>query len=231
MNHLKEEQLLAEYYGELDQKRRGHLAECGECRAELELLTRLLNLTRDYPVPERGESYGQEVWARVEPKLAQKPRRRWIRWWAITPVLAAVIVIAFVVGALTEKRRQEKFSEKTSERVLLAALSNHLDRSQILLTELANEGPSTADLNDERARARDLVYENRLLRQTARRLGDGVYVGLLDDLERVLLDVSNSPADLRPNKWAGLQQRIVDEGLLFKVRVTSIDARRKEQTL
>jgi hypothetical protein len=231
MNHLEEEQLLAEYYGELDEKRRGHLAECEECRAEFHRLAGLLNSTRDYPAPERAESYGRDVWARLEPKLARDPRRRWMRWWAISPALAAVIMIAFVAGALTEKRRQQNFSEKTRERVLLAALSNHLDRSQILLTELANEGPSTADLNDERARARDLVYENRLLRQTARRLGDGVYAGLLDDLERVLLDVANSPANLRPNEWAGLQQRIEDEGLLFKVRVTSIDARRKEQTL
>ncbi len=115
--------------------------------------------------------------------------------------------------------------------MLLVALSNHLERSQILLTELANASGTDGDWSGERERARDLVDENRLLRQTALHAGDRGYAALLDDLERVLLDVANSPAELAPDRLENLQQRIEDEGLLFKVRVTSTDARRKEQKL
>ncbi len=237
MSHLDEEQVVDAYYNQLDHKLHAHLNECEQCRAKFERLSEMLHSVRDYPVPERGESYGREVWARLQPKLPNR-KRGWLGlgWqagfgWRAVAAVAALIVVAFVAGMLTEERQQLGFPEKARERVLLVALSNHLERSQILLTELVNATPGSGELTDERERARDLANENRLLRQTALHMGDDVYAGLLDDLQRVLLDVANSPPDLPASEVAGLRQRITDEGLLFKVRITSTDARRKEQKL
>ncbi|MBV9611898.1 MAG: hypothetical protein JO091_05470 [Acidobacteriaceae bacterium] len=94
-----------------------------------------------------------------------------------------------------------------------------------------NARSTDAMLRLEQERARDLVDENRLLRQTALHLGNAAYSGLLDDLERMLLNLANSPRDLPPDELHAVQQRIESEGLLFKLRITSADARRKEQNL
>jgi hypothetical protein len=42
---------------------------------------------------------------------------------------------------------------------------------------------------------------------------------VLDELERVLLDVARSPQTVSPARFKTIRQRIDDDGLLFKVRV------------
>jgi hypothetical protein len=128
-------------------------------------------------------------------------------------------------------QRQTGISEKARERILLMALSDHLDRSQILLTELLHADPETAALSGERDRARELLGENRLLRQSALHMGDARDADLLDALERVLLDVANGGFASSSNGLQMIQQRIDNEALLFKVRITGTDARRRGQNL
>lgn len=230
MNHLTEDELTDAYYARL---RPLHLKECAECRAAFDRLSEILNGARDYPVPERGVGYGAEVWTRLLPQLPPpKPRPRWLQWWVLAPALASLVLIAFVAGMLTEHRRYAQgFSANERQRVLLAAMSRHLDRSQIVLVEIAHATPATLDLADQQDRARDLIEENRLLRQTAARSGDARDALLLDELERVLLDIANSPQQLSPGALQALQSRIDGEGLLFKLRITSSDDRFRGQKL
>ena len=75
------------------------------------------------------------------------------------------------------------------------------------------------------------MNENRLLRETASHMGDAADATLLDELGRVLLDIANSPAAPPADDLQAIQQRIEDEGLLFKVRITGADARQKGQKL
>ena len=110
-------------------------------------------------------------------------------------------------------------------------IGDHLDRSQILLTELVNASPGSIDLRDERDRARDLLNENRLLRQTAARTGDPSHAALLDELERVLLDIANTGPSSSPADLEALQRRIGSEGLLFKVRIVDANIREKGQKI
>ena len=232
MNHCTEEQLLDAYYGDSHPELRRHLADCSECRRSFDHLSEVLDSVRDYPVPERGETYGAEVWARVLPQLPlAKPTRKWFHWWTLVPV-AALLAIAFIGGILTQRHRQLiEVSATARERVLLITMSEHLDRSQLVLTELVNATPATIDLPDERNRARDLLNENRLLRQAALRAGDTRDITLLDELERALLDIANSPSNISPEDLEALQNRIDSEGLLFKVRISSTDVRQKGQKL
>jgi hypothetical protein len=232
MSHATESELVDAYYGS-DAATRAHLAECAECRAEFARLREHLDTLRDYPVPERSASYGAEVWSRLLPHLPPaRARRPWFQWWTLAPVLAALLVIAFISGMLLEKRAQAPgISAGARERLLLVALGRHLERSQIVLSEIANGSVSSIDLAEERTRARDLLDDNRLLRQTAARTGDTADANLLDDLERVLLDVANSPADMAARDFEALQSRIDNEGLLFKVRIASSDARFRGQKL
>lgn len=234
MIHFEEEQFVQGYYGEVDEDSRRHLEECDDCRAEFARLRDLLDSVRDYPVPEREASYGSDVWLRLAPHLnpeppAAKSRPPWFRWWILAPALATVVVIVFIAGIITGER-QTGISVKARERVLLMAIGDHFDRSQILLTELVHENPESSGLTTQREKARELLTENRLLRQSAVHMGDVSDADLLDALERVLLDFANSsPAS--PNSLMAIQQRIDDDALLFKVRISGADAREKGQKL
>ncbi|HEY3937908.1 MAG TPA: hypothetical protein VGL97_10785 [Bryobacteraceae bacterium] len=232
MKHLSEEQLTLAYYGDLASELQRHLAQCPECQAGFESMKGLLDSLPEYPVPERSESYGAEVWARLLPQLpVRRVRPSWLNWWTMVPALATLALVAFFAGMLTQRHRQPETAgipAAARERVLLMAMSDHLDRSQILLSELVHGSPGEAG---ERQRARDLLDENRLLRATAMSAGDTAHAALLDELERVLLDVANNPGNLSPGELDLVRNRIEGEGLLFKVRIMSSNVRSEGQKL
>jgi hypothetical protein len=236
MNHLGDEELTEAYYGDEEPEARRHLNECAECQAALQHLKTLLDELLADTVPERGAAYGAEVWNRLLPRLPlEKPRRVWLRWWAAVPVLAALLAVAFLAGRFTESRFKQSttagIAPQARQRILLITLGNHLDRSEILLAELVNAAPGAADLSDESSSARDLLDENRLLRQTAASTGDASQAAVLDELERVLLDIAHSPSELSAPELESLQRRIENEGLLFKVRIISSNIHHKGQQL
>jgi hypothetical protein len=113
------------------------------------------------------------------------------------------------------------------EGILLIDLSDHFERSQMVLVELvsAGAGGGPVDISSERDRARDLVASGRLYRQTAAGTGDAAMLDILDQLERVLVDVAASPSEVSAADLEAVRQRIDTAGLLFKVRVVSTDLR------
>jgi len=234
MNHLSPEQLTSAYYGEIDPALREHLQQCKECAGDYRLLEELLDTVRHMPVPEPEAGYENKVWARLLPQL---PRRKTLpafllRPWIFAPALAALLAVAFLAGLLTQERRHSHdLSAQARERVLFLSLSDHLERSQMLLTELLNAPPGTLDLGEERDRARDLLEENRLLRQAGARAGVTARSATLDDLERMLLDLANIPPDLSREDLQAFRTRLKNDGLLFKVRITSADIRHEGQKL
>jgi hypothetical protein len=228
MRHLAEEELLELFYDEAEPQARGHLQECAECQKSFSQLRDSLEALREYPVPERSGFYGTEVWDRLAPALKSAQRGR--RIWLLAPALAAMLIIAFAAGMLIEHNQSVRL-ERTRNRVLLMAVSEHLERSQVLLTELLHANPADFDADSEREQARALVNENRLLRQSALQLGRTPQAAVLDDLERVLLSVANAPQDAPAKQAKLLQERIEEDGLLWKVRVAGSNAREKGQKL
>jgi hypothetical protein len=115
-----------------------------------------------------------------------------------------------------------------SGRVLQAEFGDHLDRTQMMLVELANADTDHADvLAGEQDRAVDLVAANRLIRQSAEQSGDVVIADVLEDLERVLMEIANAPANASSNELTDLQSRITDEDLLFRLRVIAAEMRQR----
>ncbi|HEY1756249.1 MAG TPA: hypothetical protein VGG72_12685 [Bryobacteraceae bacterium] len=218
MTHLSDEDLTLLYCGEADAET--HLEECGECRGRYDSLRRVLEAV-ELPVPERGSEYGSAVWNRIETRIAhRRPRRRWI-----APVAAALILIlggAFEAGRVYQARHQPAppADSRMAERILFVALGDYLERSQNVLIELANADPDSAlDISLDQVRARDLVAENRLYRQTAERTGQAAIASLLEELERVLLEIEHEPSTLPPEDLKQLRHRLRDDGILFKMRV------------
>ena len=68
-----------------------------------------------------------------------------------------------------------------------------------MLVELVNADYEIgAPIAGDRARAADLVAAGRLYRRSAEQMGDSEIGSLLEDLERVLVEVANGPADIAP---------------------------------
>lgn len=232
MNHISEEQLILHYYGEggeagiIDR----HLDQCADCRASYNALRLVLNTVDSAPVPERRADYGSEVWSRLAPQV--KVRRRWPRWLALVPATAMMLALAFFAGRMSQKPAGPQLASGTPvrERILLVAVGDHLDRSQMILAEISNapDGKGKIDISSEQQAAGELLDDNRLYRQTARTTGDTAVASVLDDLERFLLEVSNGPSQVSSAQLDQLRQEIRDRGLLFKVRVIGSQVRERE---
>jgi hypothetical protein len=94
-------------------------------------------------------------------------------------------------------------------------------------TQPAEHGKDLIDFSSAQHRAEDLLEENRLYRQTALDQGDQAMAGTLDELERVLLDIANSPDSVTPAQFESLRKRIEDRGILFKVRIVNQDLQQR----
>lgn len=236
--HLSEEDLVLLKYGELADTARAqtHLAGCADCRAAADSLERVLAAVGDGDVPERGADYARSVWARLAPQLAAGRRRtrmpplarRLIPFGAI----AAALLVAFALGRVSherEDRMPQPIPERARERILLVAVGDHLERSQMILIELQNAaGNGSVDISSERRWAEELVPANRLYRLAAQRAGERGVASVLDDLERVLLEVAMSPDRLSAPALDEMRQRIEAQGILFKVRVIGSQVRERE---
>ena len=246
MNHLSEEQLILHYYGESGEADEAldalaaeqHLEACSECRGLYGSLQRVLNVVDSLPVPERSADYGAQVWKRIENRIPAR-RRGWFalpslwRWVAVSGACAALMVAAFLAGRSypggQKPAQLAGVDKQAGERVLLVAVGDYLERSQMVLIELANADPKAAmDITSEQERAGNLVTETRLYRQTAARTGDTQISGVLDELERVLVDITHAPSNISPEQLAELRQRLEAEGILFKIRVLGSNVRNQD---
>jgi len=249
MTHLSDDELVLMFYREGDGLREAeaHVASCAGCRERFETLTAALREVESAPIPERGESYGAEVWARLQPRLEEaRPRPAW--WYSMTAALtwprlamagaaAALLVAAFVAGRSSVQQapqpaaqQAEAPSDAARERALLAAVGSHLDRSRVMLTEIAHRnGGGAADISPEQATAADLVADSRLYRQAAVRNGDAAVAAVLEDLERLLVEIASSPSQASHDDLARWRDQIDAKGLLFKVTVMGTRVRERQQ--
>ena len=99
----------------------------------------------------------------------------------------------------------------------------------MVLAEISNvntKGP--VDISAEQERAGDLVAETRLYRQTAAHTGDTNIDGVLEELERVLVEITHEPSKISPQALGSLRQRLEAEGILFKIRVLGTNVRNQD---
>ena len=253
MKHPKEEDLIAYHDGQAEERPAiaAHLADCPECRAELERIDAVLAALHNIPVPDPGDDFGRRVWQQIAPRLPEKRRHWWnffveprtVNWFepkrlAALAGVAALVIASFLAGRITKSPAGPApvaDASNVRERVLILAVGEHLGRSEMVLVELANAEPQSAkqkrvNISGERRRAEDLLDENRLYRQTALQQGDTALAGVLDELERVLLDVAHSPQDVTPAQLQAIRQRIETQGILFKVRVVGKELQHREES-
>ncbi|HZE82395.1 MAG TPA: hypothetical protein VE604_15955 [Candidatus Polarisedimenticolia bacterium] len=235
MNHLSEEQIVLHYYGDADETAdvERHLAACTECRAEFARVQSTLKQIEPIEVPEPPASFEEKTWLNLRDRLPGKggflrklfspqtfgPQQK----WALAGAMVMLLVIAFLAGRFWPRPMQpvtQQASQVNPQRVILVAVGDHLERSQMLLVEIMNadtKGP--INFSNEQAEARDLLDSNHLYRVSAQQSGDPQVARLLDQLGRVLAEIANGPAEVSPGDLEQVRHTIQSEGLLFKVRV------------
>ena len=254
VKHPTEEELILYHYADGGGPPRAvlaeHLAACESCRARYQRLEAVLAAANGTELPEMGEDFEAEVWRRLIPQLESVvPETFWQRSFNsvrasrfLAPAGAVALVAALVVGAFFAGRfwpsrprtgQQvvlQPVSAQSRDRILLVAVGDHLERSQMVLVELVNTRlQGTVDISAERERAEDLVASNRLYRLTAERAGEAGVANLLDELERTLIEIAHSPSKLSSPEFEDLRRRVEAQGILFKVRVVDSQVHEREK--
>jgi len=239
MNHLSDEQLIEHYFGE-DTHRvvaETHLRVCSRCERAYEEISSTLEVQPPEP-PAREPRYGEQVWQSIQGQLMPYPAKPQRSRFSMPRLVLACfcllgLVAAFLGGTLWERSRtrptEARNSQRAKERVVLFILDDHLERSERLLVELHHADAEKEDPDQSlQTEARQLLPDNRLYRQALATREDPIMNAALDHLERVLLEVANSPDKLNSADVARIEREMNTDSLLFQIRVLRARASRQQ---
>jgi hypothetical protein len=257
--HLTDEEMLLDYYNESPSAdravRRAHLEKCEACRRLDREMRAVLALVDTAPTIEAPPGFGREMWARVEPHIsARATRRPWwsvfaktptrlapVRHWALGVGMAVLLLASFTLGRVWDgaPRRDQPTPQSSTpagatgavtERLLRAEIEDHLERSRRVLVDVVNGDDAAAvSLASDRTRAADLVADGRVYRGAADRIGDVEMRNLLEDVERVLVDVANGSSGPASKDLEDVRTRIDEQDLLFRLRVAGSEIRERQR--
>jgi hypothetical protein len=250
--HPDEETLVLLFYGDTtpDEERAlaAHLDSCAACQPVWQQIRTTLAAVDAAAVPEPPADFERVMWARVQGELESMALTP-TPWWSLrhllpAAALSAVLMAMFAIGRYwpgTSSSAPETSPAQVtrtaveatqSERALLVAMDDHLERSELLLVELMNAPVKDAiRLGFERETADDLLSSGRLYRQTATQTGNVYLAAMLEDLEAVLMQIAHSPETLKAKDVNALRTRIEQDDLIFKVRVVTDEIRERQKTI
>jgi hypothetical protein len=229
MEHLSEDDLVLHYYGEADSS--PHLDACAECRASYRTLQSSLNQVNTYDAPAPRAALAAEVWKNSAAAERIAPQRSW-RWLWLPAFSAACLAVAFFAGRLSkEPDGVTAIAYLPQEQILRAQTADHLERSKLVLLETVHTGDDAAkEARLPTARAEELLSANRLLRRSAQASGNVQLAEMLDELERILVEIAHAPDYAGAALTEALRARIRDQGVLFRLAVTEKQIETKNET-
>lgn len=232
--HPADDDLVLHFYGEGTRPAEidAHLDVCAACGRRWDDLRRALAAVTEEAAagrraPEFGAAEIDRAWQALGPRLAAERKRARRRRLLPPLAIAASLLLAFAVG---RRWPAEPPPAGGTERILLVAVGDHLERSEMLLVELVNapsDGP--LDIGAERLQARELVGASRLYRAAVVRAGEPGLASVLEEIERLLVEVAHRPSEIPPEELDALRRRIESRGLLFRVRVLESQVREKQK--
>lgn len=224
MSHLSEEDLVLHYYGEADHA--SHLDACPACREQYRTLQSTLNQVNAYAAPPAPAQLEAQVWRHVAaaeglPTRASRASRAW-RWFLLPAFSALCLALAFFAGRFTKAPDGvTAIAYLPPQEILRAQTADHLERSKLVLLETVHTDTNAVrESTLPRERAEELLSANRLLRRTAQSSGNTRLAEMLDELERILVEIANAPEHPDAVLTQSLRARIRDQGVLFRLAVT-----------
>ena len=242
VGHLDEEALVLHYFGEdkgaTREAAERHLATCEACRDELDQIGNALAMVSASAPPEAPDGFERVMWARVSGRLEAARSTGWRAWFtrtrlAMAGAAVALVAVAFVAGRWTREPQAtppvEVLVTLAPETALVLATGDYLERAQMTLAEVLHADADGRGLAAERERAADLVAASRLIRQSVSRAGDTAMTDVLDDLERVLVEIANRADSWSPDELEAFKARLDAGGMLFRLRVVNAEMRQRSE--
>jgi hypothetical protein len=199
-----------------------HAAECAHCAIALERTIEIQNVFdpgEDIPEPDYDAT-----WRSVQ---EQTHRKKW-RWPVLFPVRrfamgAAAVALVFVIGVFAGRSLfspgPERHTAAPGQQEMMS-VAGYAGSLVPLLLDFANqEGrPVDKDLAALTSKVTaDMLAQTRLLKRAAARSGDEQLFVLLDDIELILISMSNI-GDQNGDVADQLLKRIRDKSLLFRTK-------------
>lgn len=127
--------------------------------------------------------------------------------------------------AAIPKNVQSLAPERTRPADAQTMTALHFEKAETLLRALRNvqldEPGAAAEVRYERTRAKQLVYQNMMLRREADASGDVQVASLLDSLEPILLDIANLPDKPDNDKVRVIRERVSRKNIVALLQVNS----------
>jgi len=232
-NHLQEEDLILYHYGEGEREPAmdDHLKQCPSCRQQLQQLGLVLSEMDKVEVPARDAAYEKRLWRQIQPRLQ---RRRFSlaalfkpTTWGPILAFSALLALAFLAGRYTGPHTPDSHTstaKNTGERVLLASVSDHLDRTRMFLTDLTHR----QNQKQPTYLARNLVEDNRLYMKAAELSGENELAAFLEEMELTLLDLAHRGKGQLSIK-VERSEREDHKEIIFKIDVFGTDLRERQK--
>ena len=221
-----------------------HLKICSGCSAEYEKLIGLKGVMNKRQRPQMSEDFWDNYYLRIEEKLETMEKKKnpsiktawWWRWtgnfdlgrrWVLYPAGAlAILLVAIAIGLFLSLPGGRNIVDTaiSSIRQLSPAVAQHFDNLQPLLIDYSNYKPEEGETGPEetvmveKGTVQKLLLENRLLKRVVAKNNNISAKQLMDELELILLEISNSNGD-REATLQAVQQLIKDNDILFKMKV------------
>lgn len=229
-----------------------HLKVCSPCAVEYEEMAVVLNVMDQRQQPEMSESYWDTYLPQLRERMAAEiktPGQRllageWLKpWkdrfhfdlrWILYPA-AAMLLVALGIGIgrylylPSGKSVMKQIGEVISVAKVSPVVSEHFENLRPILIDYANytateNGAGTGEtVRVEKTTLKKLVLQNYLLKQMVTRSNDAALKQLLEELELVLLELSNAETDgEKSDRMQTIQsvQTILNKNdILFKMKV------------
>jgi hypothetical protein len=111
---------------------------------------------------------------------------------------------------------------RAADAVTMTAM--HFEKSELLLRSFRNvrlDEPGKAEVDYEKKKAQQLVYQNMMLRREADSAGDVQTATLLEDLEPILIDIANLPKEPANDDIRVIKERVERKNIVALLQVNS----------
>jgi hypothetical protein len=230
-----------------------HLSSCETCSAEYQQLSWTLKVMDHREIPVAQPEYWQNYWARLSERLpAKMPRIFWPDWrsWfppvalpgrpALIPLVAALLLVAtgIFIGRTTLLRGpgpgvpvQATVFDPSLIAEFNELASSYLERTKMVLMGLNNfdprmDDPAALNVSRHRDLSQELLLQGRMLRNHQVTAADPRMQILIDEIERVLLQVANSSGE-DPMWTVRMAQEGIDKNSIL-LRITLVEIEQTE---